>query len=386
MNKKYIKRVCFLMILSMLLGSLLCGPVNAANASSKSKEIKVLMVISPKDFEDCEVTEPLTILKANGVKVTIASTKTDTATGVNGLKIKPDITISSAKADNYDALVLPGGTGVIANLWENKELRTLIQKFNSQKKIIAAMCAAPPALAKAGILKGKKVTMFPWDDGIKEVTSKGAIYVNEEYVIDGNIVTAKDPAASKSFGLVICDTLKTRKFTKNVLMVIAEKDFEDVEFYSPKTLLEVNGAIITIASTAKSAVGTNGSKASVDILISEAKAKDYDAVVVIGGTGVIGSLWDNKDLRNLIKDANKEKKIVAAICAATPVLARAGILKNKKATVFPWTDGIKELTDNGAKYVDEEVVVSGNIITGRNPDASVAFGLKLCEELRILGR
>lgn len=386
MNKNYIKRVCYLMIFTMILGSVFCGPAGTVNASNSSAGKKVLMVISPKDFEDCEVTEPLTILKANGVKVTIASTKTDVATGVNGLKIKPDISISKAKADDYDALVIPGGIGVISNLWENKELRTLIQKFNKQKKIIAAMCAAPPTLAKAGILDGKKVTMFPWDDGIKEVTSKGAIYVNEEYVIDGNIVTAKDPAASKSFGLAICDALKSRKFTKNVLLVIAAKDFEDVEFYSPKTLLEINGANITIASTEKTAVGTNGLKSSVDILISEAKAKDYDAIVVIGGTGVIGSLWDNKDLRNLIKGANKDKKIVAAICAATPVLARAGILKNKKATVFPWNDGIKELTDNGAKYVDEEVVVSGNIITGRNPDASIAFGMKLCEELKILGR
>jgi putative intracellular protease/amidase len=53
--------------------------------------------------------------------------------------------------------------------------------------------------------------------------------------------------------------------------------------------------------------------------------------------------------------------------------------------MFPWSDGIKELTKNGANHVDKEVVVSGNIVTGRNPDASVAFGLKLCEELKILG-
>lgn len=386
MKKVLIKVICFAMSLSMILGAFVCGPINTVSAKETSTQKKVLMVIAPKDFEDCEVVEPMAILKANGAKVTIASTTTDTAIGINGFKITPDIKISNAKADDYDAIVLPGGTGVISTLWDNEELRTLLQQFNSQNKIVAAMCAAPPTLAKAGILKGKTVTMFPWEDGIKELTTRGAIYVNEETVTDGNIVTGKNPAASKSFGLAICDALKIRKFSKNVLMVVAPKDFEDVEFYIPKTLLEINGANITVASTTSKALGLNGSTCTTDIMISNAKAKDYDAIVIVGGTGVISSLWDDKDLRNLLKDANKEKKIIAAICAAPPILARAGILKDKKATMFPWSDGIKELTNNGVKYVDKEVVVSGNIVTGRNPDASVAFGLKLCEELKILGK
>ena len=386
MKKVLIKVICFAMSLSMVLGAFVCGPINTVSAKEASTQKKVLMVIAPKDFEDCEVVEPMAILKANGAKVSIASTTTDTAIGINGFKITPDIKISNAKADDYDAIVLPGGTGVISNLWDNEELRTLIQQFNSQGKIVAAMCAAPPTLAKAGILKGKTVTMFPWEDGIKELTTRGAIYVNEETVTDGNIVTGKNPAASKSFGLAICDALKIRKFSKNVLMVVAPKDFEDVEFYIPKTLLEINGANITVASTTSKALGLNGSTCTTDIMISNAKAQDYDAIVIVGGTGVISSLWDDKDLRNLLKDANKEKKIIAAICAAPPILARAGILKDKKATMFPWSDGIKELTNNGVKYVDKEVVVSGNIVTGRNPDASVAFGLKLCEELKILGK
>lgn len=373
----------------MVLGALGSGSMNTASAKEASKAFtpkKVLMVIAPKDFEDVEVIEPMAILQANGAQVTLASITTDTAIGLNGFKIKPDIKISDAKMEDYDAIVIPGGTGVIGTLWDNEELRSLIQQFNAQNKIVAAMCAAPPTLAKAGILKGKTVTMFPWDDGIKELTSRGAVYVNEVSVTDGNIVTAKNPAASKSFGIAICDALKIRKFSKNVLMVVAPKDFEDVELYAPKTLLELNGANVTVASTSPAALGLNGSAYSTDIMIANAKAKDYDAIVIVGGTGVIGTLWEDLDLRNLVKEANKQKKIIAAICAAPPVLARAGILKDKKATMFPWSDGIKELTNNGVKYVDKEVVVSGNIVTGRNPEASVAFGLKLCEELKILGK
>lgn len=386
MKKLFITVICFVMSSFMVLGALGSSPINTVSAKETFTHKKVLMVIAPKDFEDCEVIEPMAILKANGAQVTLASITTDTAIGLNGFKVKPDIKISDAKVDDYDAIVIPGGTGVIGTLWDNEELRILIQQFNAQNKIVASMCAAPPTLAKAGILKGKTVTMFPWDDGIKELTSRGAIYVNEETVTDGNIVTAKNPAASKSFGIAICDALKIRKFSKNVLMVVAPKDFEDIELYAPKTLLELNGANVTVASTSSTALGLNGSTYTTDIMIANAKAKDYDAIVIVGGTGVIGTLWEDQDLRNLVKDANKQKKIIAAICAAPPVLARAGILKDKKATMFPWSDGIKELTNNGVKYVDKEVVVSGNIVTGRNPDASVAFGLKLCEVLKILGK
>lgn len=389
MKKLFITVICFVMSSFMVLGALGSGSINTVSAKEPSEAFtpkKVLMVIAPKDFEDCEVIEPMAILKANGAQVTLASITTDTAIGLNGFKIKPDIKISDAKVDDYDAIVIPGGTGVIGTLWDNEELRILIQQFNAQNKIIASMCAAPPTLAKAGILKGKTVTMFPWEDGIKELTSRGAIYVNEETVTDGNIVTAKNPAASKSFGLAICDALKIRKFTKNVLMVVAPKDFEDIELYAPKTLLELNGANVTVASTSTTALGLNGSTYTTDIMIANAKAKDYDAIVIVGGTGVIGTLWEDQNLRNLVKEANKQKKIIAAICAAPPVLARAGILKDKKATMFPWSDGIKELTNNGVKYVDKEIVVSGNIVTGRNPDASVAFGLKMCEAFKILGK
>ncbi len=384
MKKVMKKAICFTLCFFMMLGVLESGPINTASAKIEQK--KVLMVIAPKDFEDCEVLEPMAILKANGAMVTIASTTTDTAIGTNGMKITPDIKISDAKADDYDAIVIPGGVGVIGSLWDNVELHALIQAFNTQNKIVASMCAAPPTLAKAGILKDKTVTMFPWDDGIKELTTRGAIYVNEETVTDGNIVTGKNPAASKSFGLAICDALKIRKFTKEVLMVVAPKDFEDVEFYTPKTLLEINGAKVTVASTTSVAIGANGSSYTTDLLISDAKAKNYDAIFVVGGIGSISDLWNNLDLRKLLKDANKQRKIIASICAAVPTLAKAGILKGKEATMYPWDDGIKELTDRGVKYVDQEVVVSGNIVTGRNPDASVAFGLKLCEVLNILGR
>ncbi len=379
------KLISIIMIFTMILSMFSAGwaQTSAADKKTEAKK-KVLMIIAPTDFEDVELFEPKTILEINGAIVTVAST-TDSAVGAQGRTIKTDLKIKAAKARDYDALVVVGGTGVIGTLWENPDLRSLLQDADKQKKIIGAICAAPPALAKAGLLRGKNATMFPWDDGIKELTANGATYVNEETVVSDNIVTGKNPAASKAFGLKLCDVLGIRKYQKNVLMVIAPKDFEDVELFDPKTILEVNGAKVTVASTTTAvAIGANGARVTPDIKISDAIAGKYDAIAVIGGTGVIGSLWEDKALRDLLQEANKEKKIIAAICAAAPTLAKAGLLKDRNATMFPWDDGIKEITKYGAKYVNQEIVVSGNILTGRNPEASKAFGLKLCEILKIL--
>ncbi|HEY9061369.1 MAG TPA: DJ-1/PfpI family protein [Pseudobacteroides sp.] len=185
-----------------------------------------------------------------------------------------------------------------------------------------------------------------------------------------------------------CNPSKYKKDNgrKKVVMVIAESNFEDVEFYKPKEILENHGVKVTVASTTtKAATGTNGGTYKPDILIQDVRVHKYDAVIVIGGTGIMNE-WDNLELRSLIINADKQKKIVAAICAAPPILARAGILKGKDATCFPWSGIYDELTNNGANYVDSETVRSGNIITGRNPDASEAFGIKLCEALKVLGK
>lgn len=169
-----------------------------------------------------------------------------------------------------------------------------------------------------------------------------------------------------------------------VLMVIPPTDIEDLEFYVPKSILEANGAKVTVASTTRDiATGSHGSMIKPDIKISNVQVKKFDAVIVVGGTGTIAHLWDDASLRELLIDANKRNIIIAAICGAPPALAKAGIMEGKSATMYTWEDGIKEMEKYGAIYVDEDIVVSENIVTGRNVDASEAFGLKMCEVLGI---
>ncbi len=375
--------------LTMLLSltAISSAQTTAGKGGQNGMQAKVLLVIAPKDFEDFEVFETKTVLEANGAKVVTASTTKDMATGSYGRTLVPDISISDAKAADYDAIVIAGGTGIFEHIWDNKDLHKLVQEANKLKITIGAICAAPVTLSKAGIMKGVTATMYPWDDAINELTKGGAIYINDEVVVSGNIVTGRNVDATRAFALKLCDILGIRPTQKKVLMVIAPKDFEDVEVLTPKTILETSGACVTIASTTTdTAIGSQDSQIKPDISIKDAKAKDYDAIVVPGGVGVIGALWDNKDLHKLLQDANKLKLTIASMCAAPPALSKAGIMKGRTATMFPWEDGIKELTNGGALYLDDEVVISGNIVTARNPQASVEFGKAIAKELGLAGK
>ena len=126
---------------------------------------------------------------------------------------------------------------------------------------------------------------------------------------------------------------------RNILMIIARKNFRDEEFLRPRDLFESEDAKITVASTATgTATGMLGAKVTPDTLIddiTDANLKKFDAVVFIGGTGAEEYLWGNKRVQEIAKSLFNSGKIVAAICLSPVILARTGILKGKRATVFP---------------------------------------------------
>lgn len=159
---------------------------------------------------------------------------------------------------------------------------------------------------------------------------------------------------------------------KKVVLIIAAKDFQDDEFAKPFDILKESGFGVTVASTTLSQVtGMNGSKAKPDILLKNVKAGDYGAVVFIGGSGAAQYL-DDPVAHKLARDAVDNKKILAGICLAPVILANAGVLKDKKATVFPSES--QRLADKGALYTGNSVEMDGNIITADGPQSAQAFG------------
>jgi protease I len=169
-----------------------------------------------------------------------------------------------------------------------------------------------------------------------------------------------------------------------IVIVIAFKDFRDEEYFVPKEVLGKAGAEIKTASTEKGkAIGADGGEVEVNLLVKDINPADFDAVVFIGGPGCLKYL-DNESSYKIAKETISQGKVLAAICISPVILAKAGVLKGKKATV--WSSSmdkspIKTLEDNGAIFEDKPVVVDGKIITGVGPSAAREFGMKIVEVL-----
>ena len=162
---------------------------------------------------------------------------------------------------------------------------------------------------------------------------------------------------------------------KNVLMVIPHTQFRNEEFFEPKQLLEDEGAKITVASTvAGMCRGMQGGAVKAEISIAEAKADDYSAIVICGGSSVPDVFWNDKKLQELTATMAGAGKIVAAICLSTVVLAKAKLLAGREATVYFLPQAIQELKDAGATYVKETLLIHNNIILAEGPPDSLRFG------------
>ena len=170
--------------------------------------------------------------------------------------------------------------------------------------------------------------------------------------------------------------------TKHALFVIAPADFRDEELFEPQKVLEDAGIETTIASReAGEIVGKLGGKAEAQIGINQVNAEDFDAVIFAGGPGA-ATYFDDPAAHLLARKTIESGKILAAICIAPTILANSGVLKGKKATVFPSPDTEKALSDGGADYTKADTEVDGNIITANGPEAATEFGEKILELLQ----
>src|SRR3970282_138861 len=119
---------------------------------------------------------------------------------------------------------------------------------------------------------------------------------------------------------------------KKAVMIIAQSNFRDEELLKPKEVLEKNGVAVTVASSSlKESTGMLGAKVKPDILFTTIKVSDFDAIVFVGRSGSM-EYWDNTTAHKIATEANTAKKTIGAICIAPVTLAKAGLLKNKKAT------------------------------------------------------
>jgi len=165
------------------------------------------MIIAPRDFRDEEFREPKAILEENAVKVTVASTVAGVAKGMFGMQVTPHTTVNNVTPEDFDAVIVVGGSGSQTYLWDNFQVHKIVQAMHQKGGIVAAICISPVVLAKAGLLRCRKATVFPSADAVKELKRAGAIVSSDPVVVDGKIITGKGPEAAREFGRKIVETL-----------------------------------------------------------------------------------------------------------------------------------------------------------------------------------
>ena len=141
--------------------------------------------------------------------------------------------------------------------------------------------------------------------------------------------------------------------------------------------------VITVSTKENTAIGADGGEAKVDVLLEDLKVDELEAVIFIGGPGALKYL-DNSESYRVVKEVINFEKVLGAICIASVILARAGGLNGKKATVWSSSmdrSSVRTLEESGAKYLEDKVVIDGKIITANGPQAAKEFGEKLKEIL-----
>src|SRR3954463_14319262 len=169
-----------------------------------------VLIVATDGFEEWELFGPREILQKRGAQVLLASPKLEpiqaTVHDDPGKTIRPDLTVDQASADDFDALILPGGVRNPDHLRMNARAIELIKDFARQGKPIGAICHGPWLLVEADLVPGETATSWP---SIRtDLRNAGANVVDEAAVTDGNIVTSRNPQDVEEFTNALIDLIE----------------------------------------------------------------------------------------------------------------------------------------------------------------------------------
>ena len=173
--------------------------------------MKKVATILANGFEEIEALTIVDVLRRAGIACDLIGME-ETVTGSHQISVVVD-RLWNGDLSDYDGVFLPGGMPGATNLRDNEKVQSLIKKYNKENKIVAAICAAPIALAKAGVIEGKKVTSYP---GFKEELGNVNYVEEDTVVVDGNIITSRGPATALVFGLEILKKLGYEKEAEEI--------------------------------------------------------------------------------------------------------------------------------------------------------------------------
>ena len=179
--------------------------------------MKALMIFAD-GFEDVEAIATRDVLVRAGIEVYDAKVNEDNQIVISSHKMSLTgfKSLKNVDVNEFEAIILPGGSRGVNNLLQSNEVDELVKEFNNKHKWVCAICAAPMVLAKNGLLHNKAYTCYP---GCNE--GLDGLYTGEEVVVTDNIVTARSMLYSVPFGLKIIELLLGKEVKERIYLQIA---------------------------------------------------------------------------------------------------------------------------------------------------------------------
>jgi 4-methyl-5(b-hydroxyethyl)-thiazole monophosphate biosynthesis len=163
------------------------------------------VVFMAPGFEEMELTITVDIMRRAGIDVKIAGLESSpvAVTGSRGIMMMPDVSIDKVDCQSLDLVVLPGGIDGTRNLGQSEKVLAIVKTMHAAGKKIAAICAAPAVLVKAGVLAGRQATSHP----AAADHMQGVKYLEDRLVIDGNITTSRAAGTTFEFAFSLVEQL-----------------------------------------------------------------------------------------------------------------------------------------------------------------------------------
>jgi protease I len=162
---------------------------------------KKIAILTENGFEEVELTGPKKALEEAGAEVQIVSPQKDKVKAWDhdhwSIELPVDVPLDEASAEDYDALVLPGGVMNPDQLRQNKKAVEFAQQFLESGKPVAAICHGPQLLIETGLIEGRNMTSYPSLQ--TDLKNAGVLWVDREVVTDNGLVTSRTPKDLDAF-------------------------------------------------------------------------------------------------------------------------------------------------------------------------------------------
>ena len=164
-----------------------------------------VLVPLAEGFEEIEAVTIVDVLRRAELDVTVAGLTPGPLTGSRGVRLLPDVQFADVEPLDYDVLVLPGGMGGTLAMMEDARLLAGVRAFHADGRLVAAICAAPMVLARAGIVDGVPLTAHP---GVQDRLGAAEVRAEPRVLSSGRVLTSQGPGTAMEFALALVEELR----------------------------------------------------------------------------------------------------------------------------------------------------------------------------------